>query len=57
MSRYNNWLIKQGKSFINEIAPNETNKERFIDYNLKPITLDELKLLDNKYCNEVNTDD
>lgn len=49
MSKYKSWLSRQEKEFIFEVCGKYNIPEFFRDYNFKPISLDELKILDDKY--------
>lgn len=50
MTEYQKWMSKQEDTFKQEIL-NDTKKirENFVDEKYRPISLDELKELDNKY--------
>lgn len=54
MSRYSDWLSKQSINFVQEIQELSQISERFIDYKARPISLNELKSLDEKYCEDKN---
>ncbi len=49
MSRYTEWLAEQDELFINEICIGKEPQQRFKDYNKRPITLEELKKLDEEF--------
>jgi len=54
MTRYSIWLEKQAQEFIRELTDGEIT-ERYIDRNIRAISLDELKMLDKQYISGVHT--
>lgn len=50
MSKYIEWYSKQDEEFKKEINPHSVKTNRFIDYRLQPISMNELASLDSKYC-------
>ena len=49
MIRYKEWLKQQDKGFIDEVCCDNGIPDKFIDYGLRDITLEELKALDAKF--------
>ncbi len=50
-SRYKNWMEQQSLEFITEVHSGLTIPDKFKDHNYRPITLQELEQLDNKFIN------
>ena len=50
MTEYQKWMSQQSESFKKEILKDENKiREKFIDENYRPISLEELKELDIKH--------
>ena len=49
MSEYSEWMRKQPKEFQEEILGDKEIGDKFFDENFKPITLDQLRELDEKH--------
>jgi hypothetical protein len=51
MNKYLNWIIQQDLEFQKEVLKHFEPNSKFKDHNFKPVTLDELEQLDDKYIN------
>ncbi len=51
MSKYKDWLSQQDSLFVTEVCRTHEIPKKFKDYGTKPISLAELKQLDEKYIN------
>lgn len=52
MVRYKEWLAHQDKEFIHEVCCGNGIPEKFKDYGLRDITLEELMALDAKFITD-----
>jgi hypothetical protein len=50
-SKYKTWLETQSTEFIHEVCGKHPIPDKFIDYGYSPITLEELKKLDEQHTN------
>ena len=53
MVKYKEWLQQQDKGFIDEVCCGKEIPEKFKDYGLRDITLEELMALDAKFITNV----